>query len=137
MSQMGKGILFAGLILVILGGCRTAPIYNVNEASIPNAIGKELPLEEVTKGIVAAGAKHGWAMNVEKPGKIVGTLGVRGHVAIVDIIYNTKSYSITYKDSNNLKYDKEDSTIHSNYNAWIRNLHVSIQRNFGGSGQPN
>ncbi len=123
--------------IVILGGCRTATIHNVTDASIPNAVDHQLTLDEVTKAIVSAGAKHGWEMRIQEPGHIVGTLGLRSHVAVVDIPYTTKSFSIVYKSSENLRYDPDDKTIHSNYNGWIRNLHVAIQRNLGGSGQPN
>jgi hypothetical protein len=137
MSRKIASVIVVALVLVIFGGCRTAGLFNVKEAGIPNAIDNALSLEDVTKGIVAAGAKHGWVMEVESPGHIVATLALRSHVAVVDITYNTKAYSITYKDSTDLKYDKEDNSIHSNYNGWIRRLHVSIQRNFGGSGRPN
>lgn len=130
-----------GLVLIctaiIVAGCRSAMIYNLKDVAIPNAVGHELALDNVTKAIVAAGAKHGWAMQVVKPGQIVATLILRGHVAVVDIPYTTKSYSIIYKSSENLRYDKDSNSIHSNYNAWIRNLHVAIQRNLGGSGMPN
>jgi hypothetical protein len=43
---------------------------------------------------------------------------------VVDIPYSAKSYSITYKSSSNLNYD--GTTIHSNYNGWVQNLHKAI-----------
>jgi len=46
-------------------------------------------------------------------------------MAQVDIKYSTIAYSITYKDSSNLKYD--GTKIHSNYNGWIQNLDKAIK----------
>lgn len=96
-----------------------------------------MPLSDITRSITSAAAKHGWEMRVEKPGYIVGTLHLREHEAVVDILYDTKSYSILYKSSQNLQYDEKNRTIHKNYNSWIRNLNVSIQRELGGVGRPN
>lgn len=76
-------------------------------------------------------------MRVEKPGYIVATLHLREHEAVVDIIYDTQSYSILYKSSQNLQYNETNRTIHKNYNSWIRNLNVSIQRELGGAGKRN
>jgi hypothetical protein len=137
MRRKTVGVVLMCAAIIVAAGCRSAMIYNLKDIAIPNAMTHELTLNEVTKAIVAAGAKHGWAMQVVKPGSIVATLILRGHVAVVDIPYTTKSYSIIYKSSENLNYNKESNSIHSNYNAWIRNLHVSIQRNLGGSGRPN
>lgn len=137
MKQQMESILFAGLVLLILVGCRTSPIMDIKDAAVPAAVGQKLTMDEVAKGIVAAGAKHGWAMKIESPGHIVGTLLIRNHMAVVDIPYGTSSYSIIYKDSSNLKYDADSKTIHANYSSWVRNLHVAIQREFGGAGKPN
>ena len=46
-------------------------------------------------------------------------------MAKVDINYNTKTYSITYKDSSDLDYD--GTKIHKNYNGWIQNLDNAIK----------
>lgn len=59
------------------------------------------------------------------PGKISGTLKLRRHVAVVDIPYDTQSYSIKYVDSTELNY--ADGNIHKNYNGWIQNLEKGIR----------
>jgi len=66
----------------------------------------------------------GWKMNAETPGKVIGTLNVRKHTAVVEIPYSAKSYSINYKSSENL--DAADGQIHNNYNGWIKNLAKGI-----------
>ena len=64
-----------------------------------------------------------------KPGHMVGTLALRTHLAVVDVNYSVKSYSITYNDSISLNYD--GTTIHTNYNSWIQNLHKGITAQLG------
>ncbi|HSN05633.1 MAG TPA: hypothetical protein VLS44_11645, partial [Nitrospira sp.] len=57
------------LILVALAGCRAgAPIYDVKDSAIPISTDRPLSLNEVTRAITTAAAKHGWEMRVEKPG---------------------------------------------------------------------
>ena len=93
-------------------------------------------MDDVAKGIMAAGVTHGWTMTVQTQGHMVGTLVLRSHTAVVDIFYSNSAYSILYKDSSNLKYDAARKTIHSNYSSWIRNLHEAIQKELGGAGKP-
>ena len=128
MKRTRSVALFVCVIFMALIGCRGGgQIYNVTDAPITTATGKAVTLEQVTKAIVEAGAGLNWTMAVVKPGQIVATLYIRRHTAVVDIPYNTKTYSILYKDSTNLKYDAEKQTIHENYRAWIQNLDNAIK----------
>ena len=128
MKRMRSGILFGCVVLVAVMGCRGGgQIYNVKDAPVTTATGKEVTLDQVTKAIIAAGAGLNWSMAVVKPGQIVGTLNIRSHTAIVDIPYDTKTYSIIYKESVNLKYNADKQTIHENYRGWIQNLDNAIR----------
>jgi hypothetical protein len=118
-------IAIFGLALFIIS-CTTQPIMNVQQAPI-NASKPNPQLEEVGKAIIRAGTGLGWQMTQQKPGLIQGRLALRTHVAVVDIKYNNKSYSIDYKDSTNLNYDAASGQIHRNYNGWIQNLDKAIQ----------
>ena len=120
-----KNLLFIAVLSLTLTliGCRTSPIYNVTEAPVP-ASGK-ITADNVKNAIYAAGAGLGWQMKEVEPGHIVASLFIRTHSAVVDIPYTATNYSITYKDSTDLKYD--GSSIHSNYNGWIQNLDHAIQ----------
>jgi hypothetical protein len=109
--------------LVFLAGCRAAPIYNVEKA--PIQISSKHSSKDITKAIQRAGVALGWQMKAKKPGHIVGTLYLRTFVAVVDIRYSPKSYSITYKKSSGLDYD--GTNIHKNYNGWVQNLDRRIQ----------
>lgn len=114
-------IFFVLLIAGGLAACRTAPVYNVENA----LFSKEAPSVQAAGDMIkAAGASLGWQMADDGPGHIVGRLPIRTHLAVIDITFDTTRYSIMYKDSNNLKYD--GSQIHSNYNGWIQNLQNAI-----------
>ncbi len=135
MRRIAYGTVVACLVVVVLAACRSgAPIYQVKEAPISTASGKELSMEEVRKEIVAAGVAAGWQMAPTKPGEIVGTLNIRSHQAVVTIPYTTKSYSILYKDSSNLKYNADSQTIHENYASWIQRLDGAIRSRLAAAG---
>ncbi|MFN3681180.1 MAG: hypothetical protein ACK4VP_03945 [Nitrospira sp.] len=134
-----KRLRFTTVLLCItfiaVVGCRGGgQIYNVKDAPIITATGKEATLNQITKAIVEAGSGLGWTMTVVKPGHIIGTLHIRSHTAIVEIPYTTKTYSILYKDSTNLKYDAQKQTIHKNYRGWIENLDKAIKSRLSGLG---
>ena len=125
----------ACLVLAVAMGCRgSGQVYQVKDAPVQTATGKELSMEQVQKEIIAAGAASGWQMAVSKPGEIIGTLNVRSHQAVVSIPYTTKTYSILYKDSNNLKYDADRQTIHENYTGWVQRLDGAIRARLSAAG---
>ena len=111
------------IVLLLLVGCRTADLYNVQGA--PGS-SKAVSMADVEAAIRRAGHGLGWQIVPQGPGKAEGTLVLRDHRAVVDITYDIKNYSIRYKDSSNLKYDGK--TIHSNYNGWIQNLDKAISK---------
>lgn len=115
------------LLLVVSVGCRSSAIYNVVDSPITTASGHERSMEEVRSAIIEAGKSLNWSMSSVAPGHIVATQNVRSHQAVADITYDTKKYSITYKNSSNLKYNADSKTIHSNYNSWIQNLDNAIR----------
>lgn len=123
-----KAALILGLVLAF-GACRSAdPIYNVQ--SEPFSVDRAASMLDVENSIRRAAARLGWTIKRLAPGKLEGRLALRSHVALVDITHNTKEFSITYKDSQNLKYT--GTTIHRNYNNWVRNLAKAIHAEIGG-----
>jgi hypothetical protein len=118
-----SSLVLAGIVIAMLGGCRSAGIYNVSAA--PVVANKAVSMDDVQKAIIRAGASLGWQMKPVEPGLIVGTLTLRTHMAMVNVKYDTKTYSITYKDSSNLDYTGD--SIHKNYNGWVTNLDRGIQ----------
>lgn len=115
---------FVALIVAAfaLGSCRSSPVYYVESASM--ATSPTATLEQVTLAIKRAGGMRGWQMVEVSPGLIEGHLNVRSHKAVVTVKFDTKAFSILYKDSANLKYT--GTNIHSNYNSWVQNLEKAI-----------
>jgi|SRR5689334_21359269 uncharacterized lipoprotein YmbA len=113
--------------LTLFGCSGGAQIYQVKDASVHTATGKEVSAEQVQRAIIESGAKLGWIMTVKKPGELEGTLNLRSHTAVVTIPFSATSYSILYKESTNLKYDAEKQTIHGNYNGWVQRLDNEIR----------
>ncbi|MEJ2423956.1 MAG: hypothetical protein P8101_05765 [Candidatus Thiodiazotropha sp.] len=120
-----RNTLFIAILVLTLGlmGCRTEPVYNVQDSPVNTM--EKASMKKIKKAIMSAGASLGWRMKEIKPGQIVGTIMLRGTTATVDIPYNTKTYSIVYKNSDGLKYD--GSSINKQYNKWIQNLDNAIQ----------
>ena len=113
------------VILLALGGCRSAPVQNVSSAPLYAPEGASL--ERIKKGIIRAGYYRDWEITEVGPRHLEAKVVVRGkHTAIVDIYFDRKSFSIVYKDSKNLNYDGE--SIHSNYNQWVQSLKKDIQK---------
>lgn len=118
--------VLAACFALLAVGCRIAPIYDVNGDAIMSSKA-DLTMSDVSKAIHRAGAGLGWQIEDAGPGHIIGTLHLRDHVAVVDITYDIKSYSIKYKDSSNLQYNADKREIHKNYNGWIQNLENGIR----------
>jgi hypothetical protein len=119
------GILLAAAALAFAGCAGQQPINNVTNAPFVLPQGKSLSMGQIQKAIIAAGTGLGWQMTPTGPGKLSGRLALRTHVADVDIEHDTKSYSIKYRDSQNL--DARDGMIHKNYNGWVENLDKAIR----------
>ena len=135
MKQMTAGIFVASLVLVAMMGCRAGgQVYEVKDALIQTASGKEPTLEQVQKAIIDAGIKQTWIMTPVKLGEMLGEFNVQSHQIHVTIPYTTKNYSILYKDSSNLRYDPVKRTIHVNYQKWIERLDNEIKARLSGVG---
>jgi hypothetical protein len=124
MSPKLLKVIIPSALALLLVAC-AQPIRNVDNAPI-NVSSPNYDLADVTKAIQRAGAGLGWQMKEATPGHIVGSLYLRSHVAVVDIVYTLDEYSINYKNSTNLDYNAGNNTIHKNYNGWIQNLTNAI-----------
>lgn len=121
--------VFAALIALAIVGCASVPIMNVDSAAVPTVAGKPMTQEQVRAAIIRAGGALGWQMKDEGPNKMVGTLVLRTHTAVVEIPYSSTTYSIKYRSSINL--DESGGNIHKNYNGWIQNLNKGINTQLG------
>ena len=105
------------MFFVLLGsGCQQALIKNYDSIAVPEG----LTANNVRRSIVDAGVSRGWLMDDFSESQIVGKLNVRTHYISIDIAYSSESYSISYKESSNMK--AKGQNIHKKYNSWISNL---------------
>lgn len=59
-------VIFLSSMIMILSGCRTSPVYNIQDQSL--IIGKsEFSEYDIRKSIVRAGSRAGWNMNADNP----------------------------------------------------------------------
>ena len=97
-------------------------IQNIEGSTIPAGLSDR----QIQAAMVSGGQTRGWIVKAVRRGHMEATLFVRSHMAKVDITYAAKGYSIHYRDSKNLGY--ADGKIHRNYNKWVQNLDMDIQR---------
>jgi len=122
---MNYKIVLTAILVAMIAGCRTAPIYNVSDAAVVVAPSTQASMDNVKTAILRAGNRLGWQMTDTSPGVITARISLRNHTATAEIKYNTKTYSIRYLDSTNL--DATGGNIHKNYNGWIENLDREIR----------
>lgn len=105
-------------------GCKkVAPVANPSSAM---PITGNVSEKDIRSAIITAGAIKNWEIVPTGPKTFEGRLSSRAHVAVVEITYDEKNYSILYKDSVNLQY--ADGSIHPNYNRWVLALENEIRR---------
>lgn len=111
------------LLTLLLVGCgRVQPVMNVEDTPVAY----DLQNKQVKAAIVQSATNRGWTIEETSPGLLIAKINVRSHFAEVEIPYSNKYYSIIYLNSVNLKAG--DGKIHRNYNRWVNNLNVDIQR---------
>ena len=124
-------ILLAFVALLALVSCnassmnRLQPVLNIDKTPVVELGSQPATSLQIRNAIIIAGTSLGWDIVPTTSGHVVGTLNLRSHQAVIDIIYSDKQYAITYKNSQNLRYD--GTKIHRNYNGWIQNLNKAIK----------
>ncbi|EKO3867896.1 hypothetical protein P0E20_001849 [Vibrio harveyi] len=121
---MSRLKLFISVLLtLLLVGCgRVQPVLNVEDTPVAY----DLQNKQVKAAIVQSATNRGWTIEETSPGVLIAKINVRSHFAEVKIPYSNEYYSIIYLNSVNLK--ASDGKIHRNYNRWVNNLNVDIQR---------
>lgn len=110
---------------------RIQPVYNPEPIQVPEG----RSLAEVRKAIRKAIFDKGWEAKEVSSNHIVATYTKPGrgkeYTAVVDIVYNTKTVRITYKDSKDLDYNQKENKIHPTYNRWVQFLERNIRADLG------
>lgn len=128
-------LVFPTLIFVFFCSLAYAgkPILNLVDIPIPiNTDGSSPDIGAIREAIISACRKRGWTPTLAGENKINASILIRSrHYAEVEIPFSQMGYSILYKSSRELDYDKKRQRIHRNYNNWVAKLSGSIQREFG------
>lgn len=116
---------FALLVVVglLVAACSNQPIYNVENRPIPVAL-QSASLDRIEALIIEAGQTRGWRFVRQGPGQLAASQVQPKFTANVDIVFDQRSYRITYRSSTGFR--ERDGTIHGHYNFWIRNLQSDI-----------
>ncbi|PKR53121.1 hypothetical protein [Thalassospira marina] len=123
---MMRSLKFAmlGMLTLFVVAC-TAPIMQVESQPFPDET-QNLSMDQLQDAIIKAASSREWTVKKLSTGKLMATYARRDHLAKVEIDFSQQEFSILYVDSTNLKYN--GGTIHKNYNRWVNNLKVDIQR---------
>jgi len=122
MSRFSRFSLIAALLLGV-AACTSKPVMNVENRTPPAAVRSE---DDMRRAILTALQSRQWTVERADRGNIMALIQRRSHQAEISIPYSATSYSIRYRDSQNLGY--KNGKIHRNYNKWIHNLDRSIQQ---------
>ncbi|VXB06772.1 hypothetical protein [Pseudomonas sp. 8O] len=115
----------SALIVALLGvaACTSKPVMNIENRTPTSAVRNE---DDMRRAILSALQNRQWTVERADRGNIMALIQRRSHQAEITIPYSVSSYSIRYRDSQNLGY--KNGKIHRNYNNWIHNLDRSIQQ---------
>ena len=127
------------LLLVAVAGsaCSTTrPLYNVEDQPITQ-LSRPLTLKQIEVRILDAGKIMNWRLRRMERGKIRGLLTInQRHSAMVNVDYDQRAFSISYKSSHLLSAGKAAKdepfegqfVIHRKYNSNVRALEQSIKQ---------
>lgn len=123
-------ILFmAVLAFVSLHAAARQVVQIVNYENVPIDV-PGLSEAQVRNAIEGAARQREWDVRQIAPGKLLATLVVRGkHTVQVEIAYSPQTYSLTYRDSVNMKFTPGlgAGQIHPFYNRWVGELNQGIR----------
>ena len=122
MSRFTRFALIATLLLGV-AACTSKPVMNIENRTPVVTVRSE---DDMRRAILAALQSRQWTVERADRGNIMAFIQRRNHQAEITIPYSASSYSIRYRDSQNLGY--KNGKIHRNYNKWIHNLDRSIQQ---------
>jgi len=108
------------------------PIVNHEQVLVSRPDGRPASAEEVKKAILAASqaTERKWSVAEPRPGVLVATYHVRTHTVVVEIRYAGSHFSVSYKDSVNMKYGpgpEGKGVIHPFYNRWVQEFLDAIR----------
>jgi hypothetical protein len=83
----------------------------------------------VKQAIQKACASRKWLLSEKSADEMSAVLSSNRYSLNVTIKYSNDGYTISYKDSEGLKYDPQKNLIHPSYARWLANLNKDINAN--------
>ena len=124
-------------VMVISGSAlarEAVPIVNPTDIPVAPASGKKLTATEVQQVIARVATDKKWIVSAARDGKFTASLSWNSnkHTIVVEIACMPDRYSITYKDSLNMKYEVLNGVpkIHPYYDRHINALRDAIRIEF-------
>ncbi len=111
-----------GLLATSAAWSRSAPVQTIKSP----VLSKTVTVQEVRGAILRAALSKNWQVVEETDQKITLKYVKKVHVAVCDVTYSEKEYTITINPMTTLL--RGDNEVHPKYNQWIRNLDKQIQR---------
>lgn len=105
------------VVVAAVSGCTSVmqPIENRPLRPLAGAT-----VEQVGEAVFLAIQRRKWQARKIAPGHIEAQYTKWRHKVVVDVIFDTKKFSIRYKDSENMRFS--GGTIHNRYNEWTGKL---------------
>lgn len=128
---MMKSFVTALALVSVLGLAQARSTVALIEPSrvVLVATAEPLTLDGIRSAIVRGGARHGWTVQNDAPGKMTLKYNKQNkHEVVVDVSYDTTGFQIRYVSSSNMKYEDVggQALIHPFYNTWVANLSRAI-----------
>jgi hypothetical protein len=137
-------LLSVGALVLAVGCARLVPVQNIENQPV-SANKPSVTLDEIGNAIVLAGSSLNLRMQKVRPGLIFATFSERERLrpgspipagvfnifmadelsAVMEIKYDSKRYSILYKESQGFNYDGRK--IHKDYNSWVQRLDQRVR----------
>ena len=91
--------------------------------------GQPLTPDSMRKAILYGGLTRRWTAVGEQPGVLSLQAANGGHVVVVEVAYDARTYEIRYKSSVEMGYENVDGKvgIHPKYNQWVNDLSTAIR----------
>ena len=124
--KFGMRLATLAMATFLLAGCVTVPIIDVDTTGLSIPASVDPTMQQVKKAIYKGAVDEGWSVRRLTLGRLEAEIYVKRYKAVVRIIHDTKTFSIKYKDSRNLRYDGAE--IRRAYNKWGLRLRRSILR---------
>lgn len=105
------------------------PIVNYADVIITTGSGKTPTTDQLKQAFIAAGNARRWTFSDQGTNQLIGSLSWENHSLMVTISYTPQKYSVTYRDSINLKYGVDNGTpvIHPRYNTFVQELMTRVR----------